>query len=233
MVAGAACAGALVGIPWYLGAFRSIKFTETRTEPSIFLFIKHVGPYKDTGSIFAKLIPLQPTLGLHIMAMMPMDSPQHVEAAKLRSMVGLLLPASRASEVEGILKKISESGLTMSVREIKAARAKHTFFPLRSSLSFMLGPIKVYSAAYTGLDALPCGSVEVYHTQQIEFIFAMENPEDYSWPESWTEIQKCWEALNKTQRHLDLPRNCRELGFSSMPHGGVAKRQFCCQTDAG
>lgn len=184
MVAGAACAGALVGIPWYLGAFRSITFTETRTEPSIFLFIKHLGPYKDTGNIFAKLIPLQPTLGLHNMAMMPMDSPQHVEAAKLRSMVGLLLPASRASEVEGILKKISESGLTMSVREIKAARAKHTFFPLRSSLSFMLGPIKVYSAAYTGLDAPPCGSVEVYHTQQIEFIFAMENPEDYSWPES-------------------------------------------------
>ena len=80
--------------------------------------------------------------------------------------------------------KISEGGLTMSVREIKAARAKHTFFPLRSSLSFMLGPMKVYSAAYTGLDAPPCGSLEVYHSQQIEFIFAMENPEDYSWPES-------------------------------------------------
>lgn len=51
----------------------------------------------------------------------------------------------------------------------------------------MLGPMKVYSAAYTGLDAPPCGTVEIYHTDQIEYIFALENPEDYKWPDAWTD----------------------------------------------
>ena len=185
MMAGAACAGALIGVPWYLGVFRSIKFTETNMEPSIFLFTTHVGPYQNVGPIFTKLAPLLPTLGQIKMAMMPLDSPQQVEASKLRAMVGLLLPSNRSSEVDGILKTVSDAGgPKMSVRAIKAARAKHTFFPIRSQLSFMLGPIKVYSAAYTGLDAPPCGSVEVYHDEQIEYIFVLENPEDFHWPES-------------------------------------------------
>lgn len=186
ILAGATCAVTLLGAPWYLGLFRSIQFTEMRMEPAVFLFLPQVGPYKNVGSIFAKLIPLLPRLPAGIQtAFIPMDSPQEVEASKLRCMCGLWLPVTLRSEVDGILKTVSEAGgLNMSVREIRGAIAKHTFFPLKIQLSFMLGPMKVYSAAYTGLDAPPCGTVEIYHTDQIEYIFALENPEDYKWPDA-------------------------------------------------
>lgn len=186
MMFGTACAGALVGVPWYMGVFKQIKFFDTKTEPWIFVFAKHVGPYQNVGSaVFSWFFPL-PNLGKehYRLAMMCLDNPQQVEPGKLRSMAGLWLHPSRSSELDGLLKQISEAGgPKLTVREIKSARAKHAFFPFRNQLSFMLGPMKVYSAAYTALDAPPCGSVEVYHEHQIEYIFAMENPEDYSWPE--------------------------------------------------
>ena len=186
MMAGATCAVTFVGVPWYFGLFRSIQFTETKMEAAVFVFVTHVGPYKHVGNIFAKLAPLLPKLPAGVQtAFIGLDSPQHVEASKLRSLCGLWLPVRLRSDVDGILQAISAgAGLKMSVREINAARAQHTFFPLRNQLSYMLGPMKVYSAAFTGLDAPPCGCVELYHSDQIEYIFALENPEDYKWPDA-------------------------------------------------
>ena len=138
MLAGATCAVTLLGAPWYLGLLRSIQFTEMRMEPAVFLFLPQVGPYKNVGSIFAKLIPLLPRLPAGIQtAFIPMDSPQEVEASKLRCMCGLWLPVTLRSEVDGILKTVSEAGgLNMSVREIRGAIAKHTFFSLEKFTQF-------------------------------------------------------------------------------------------------
>ena len=106
MLAGATCAVTLLGAPWYLGLLRSIQFTEMRMEPAVFFCSCHRwDPTKMLGAFFAKLIPLLPRLPAGIQtAFIPMDSPQEVEASKLRCMCGLWLPVTLRSEVDGILK---------------------------------------------------------------------------------------------------------------------------------
>jgi len=171
-----------IGVPWYYGLLGKTKFVETTLEPALFIFTKHVGPYQNVGSIFNKLFPLVPVNAK--MAMISLDPPQSVEPSKLRSLCGLWLPISQ--DGEKIIKDIfAQTGLSMFKRQMKAAKVKQANFPMRGTLSFMLGPMKVYPAAASAFDPHSpcCGCVEIYHDDRIEFVFSMQNPEDFAWPE--------------------------------------------------
>mmetsp|Transcript_129091 Transcript_129091/g.413705 ORF Transcript_129091/g.413705 Transcript_129091/m.413705 type:complete len:81 (-) Transcript_129091:462-704(-) len=79
--------------------------------------------------------------------MVSFDDPSQVEAAKLRSHCGLLLPTSCHGRAVEVMAKIAEGGLKVEKREMKPARALHAHFPFRNTLSYMIAPMKVYPAA--------------------------------------------------------------------------------------
>ncbi|CAK8989586.1 unnamed protein product [Durusdinium trenchii] len=184
MLCGVGLLGVAVGVPWYYGLLSKTILIEKMMEPAVFMFTKHVGPYANVGQVFDKLSPVMPPKAK--MAMMSLDNPQVVESSKLRALLGFWMPAT--PEAEKLLKEISSAtGLPMSKREMKAGRVKVTAFPLRGPMSFMLGPMKIYPTAFASFDpsAPCCGSMEIYHHEgdnKIEYIFSMENPEDYAWP---------------------------------------------------
>ncbi|CAJ1394975.1 unnamed protein product [Effrenium voratum] len=76
------------------------------------------------------------------------DLVQGLKAVHDQSLLGFWLPVSIAPQADEILQKVAAStGLAFGKRQIRAARALHAFFPLRSQLSFMIAPMKVYPAA--------------------------------------------------------------------------------------
>ena len=74
-------ASLVVAVPWYLGLFYKVRFTQVQVPKAVFVYTKHVGPYHTVGKIFDKLSPFCVKLGAK-MAMMSFDNPQEVEASQ-------------------------------------------------------------------------------------------------------------------------------------------------------
>merc|ERR1711879_286359 len=108
----------------------------------------------------------------------------------------------------GILKKISESGLTMSVREIKAARAKHTFFPLRSSLSSCWDPLRFIRLHIQAWMRRPAG--------QLRFITPSKSSSFLPWRILKTIVGQNHEQTNRDSEVLrGFEQDTTSFGFAS------------------
>jgi hypothetical protein len=126
----------------YMGFFEKIKLEEKKDGGYIIVGMEITGPYKDVGksmkSVQQKLDKIKvkhsQSIGVYY------DDPATVAPDKCRSLVGAILPNQQSEKMVGL----ESSGLKLD--SVPAAKAVIAEFPLKNTLSYMIGPMKVYPA---------------------------------------------------------------------------------------
>ena len=125
----------------YMGLFSSPKASEKNIGPYTFIYEEFIGPYKDTGPVFDKIYKalekhgIKTTLGIGIY----FDDPKNVPQDKLRSQCGVIIN-------EKDLSKVEEQGKSYKIGHIERGKSIVVEFPIKNSLSYMIGPMKGYPA---------------------------------------------------------------------------------------
>ena len=135
----AALAVLSAGFLAYMGAFGSVKVAEKNIGPYTYVYEAFVGPYENTSPLFRKVnanlmkegVKTQKGIGIYY------DNPMTVPAAQLRSDCGYILDEKDYAALPKLLEKYQARTLGAKTRLVVE-------FPYRNSLSFILGPMKVY-----------------------------------------------------------------------------------------
>ena len=122
------------------GLFSSVKITEKNVGPYLLVYKKHIGDYKNVGSVMDNLyydlkdnykIETSKGFGLYY------DKPQDVAKEKLRSIVGCI--------VEGkTIKDLKDLNSKYGIQEYPASKSVVATFPYKGKMSIILGIFKVY-----------------------------------------------------------------------------------------
>ena len=174
------CLGMLV----HAGFFSDLRIRTSvpASFPHRVAYTIHTGPYKKVGSAFsriASLAPKQTYFGAFY------DDPREVPAAKLRCIVGCVLPESGANstELEASLKASGYSLWTFP----PCNNAIITEFVSRNFLSCWIAQMIVYPALHKYLKKrdLKIGGpvIEVYYSEVIRYIVPLENNPGFFVPE--------------------------------------------------
>jgi len=123
----------------YMGVFNKVKASEKNIGPYTYVYESFVGPYKDSGAVFNKVykslladgVKTDKAIGIYY------DNPKTVPANRLRSDCGCILEEKDLPMLPKLLEKYKARTLAAKTR--LAAE-----FPYRNTLSYMLGPRKVY-----------------------------------------------------------------------------------------
>lgn len=128
---------------WYIGGFSHIAITEKKEEGGYKLIgVNVTGPYsgisKDMENVngYLKAMGVTGKKGFGIYY----DDPKMVPKEKCRSFVGYIIEEKDFS----IVSALKPEGLTID--SIPKARSLVAEFPIRNSVSYMVGPMKVYPA---------------------------------------------------------------------------------------
>jgi hypothetical protein len=165
-----------VGFLWYMGYFASVKIEE-KEDGGYFVVGKEViGPYSEVGKHMLeadnklKGLGIICTKGFGIYYNDPNTTPKE----KCRSLVGNIV------EVKD-LEKIKNAQLEgLKIDSIPKAKAVVAEFPIKNTLSYMLGPTKVYSkfSRYiTEHNYKIALSFEIYDMPKEKIIFVMQYSE--------------------------------------------------------
>jgi hypothetical protein len=126
----------------YIGVFETVNVEEKIEGGYVVAGADFVGPYAKTGPEFEKVskiikdMGLESTKGLGIYY----DDPKAVEAGKCRSFIASVIEEKDMDKMD-LLK---EKGLT--IKTIEKCNSLVIELPVRSSWSYMVGPIKAYPA---------------------------------------------------------------------------------------
>jgi hypothetical protein len=129
------------GFLTYLGFFSEMKVSESLMGPYTIAYESFTGPYAQTGPVFAnvytvlKTVGIKTTLGLGIYY----DDPSKVAADKLRSDCGVVIEAKDLAKLKALQVKFK-------VKRLGQNDCLVTEFPIRNTLSYMIGPMKAYPA---------------------------------------------------------------------------------------
>jgi hypothetical protein len=156
-----------------LGAFSKITVTEQEVGPYTYVYKSFVGDYKLTETVFddvyAQLkknnIPAGLGIGIYY------DNPQTVAADKLRSDCGSIIADTDAA-------KAKKLGKDFTVKTLPKAKRVVAEFPIKNTLSYILGPIKAYPAlmAYAkdkGYSEMVVG-IEIYDMAHKKTLYVMD-----------------------------------------------------------
>lgn len=156
----------------YSGLFYSVTVTEKEIGPFTMVLKKHAGSYYKTGAVFdeveAALKKSMETKNLKAVGLY-YDDPSKVKEEELRSECGFIIE-------KGALVKIGalESGLF--IKEFEKTTCAVGEFPLKSFLSYMMGPSKAYPAlAEFGKKKKLSGdfAMEIYDMQSKIILYCM------------------------------------------------------------
>jgi hypothetical protein len=131
----------IAGFLAYLGFFSPLKVYETKLGPFTIAYESFTGPYAKSGAVFSlvysvvRAAGIEPTRGLGIYY----DDPGKVAADKLRSDCGVVIEAKDFGKLKVLRKKLK-------VKRIDQDLGLVVEFPIRNSLSYMIGPLKAYPA---------------------------------------------------------------------------------------
>jgi hypothetical protein len=132
---------AAFGVFAYSGLFDSVSVSEKEIGPFTMVLKKHTGSYYKTGKIFeevdASLKKTMDTGNLRAVGIY-YDDPAKVKTEDLRSECGFIMERAALGRLD--LKK---EGLIY--KEFKATLCVTSEFPIRTFLSYMIGPSRVYS----------------------------------------------------------------------------------------
>lgn len=131
----------IVGFIGYMGLFSEVTVVEKNMGPYVMVYDSFVGPYQDTAAVFDKVYKAMEEKGISTELGIGVyyDDPAKVPADKLRSDCGVVLPQKNMDRLEELKQ-------TFKVKTLKAAPSLVVDFPIKNSLSYMMGPIKAYPA---------------------------------------------------------------------------------------
>ena len=161
---------AFVSFLGYMGMFSKITVTEKEMGSYTYAFESFTGPYSDTGAVFDKVnaelsaagIINETGIGVYY------DNPATVDPSKLRSDCGSIIAEADAVKV----KKLKD----LSVGTLAKTMFMVAEFPVKNSLSYMMGPMKVYSsiAAYMkDKNYKPAPGIEIYEMKNNRILYLM------------------------------------------------------------
>ncbi len=131
------------GVFWgYMGMFSSFDVEEADLGPYTYVYESFVGPYNQTGPVFDSVYKKVEKDGISATSMgigIYYDNPSVVESSKLRSDCGVILDDSA-------LESLKNQKDRYNVRTMEKTRAMIVRFPLRNSMSYMMGPSVGYPA---------------------------------------------------------------------------------------
>jgi len=153
------------------GLFSTVKITEKKVGPYLLVYKKHIGDYKNVGTVMDKLfydlkdnysITTTKGFGLYY------DKPQDVAKEKLRSIVGCIVEGKSVEDLKNI-------GSKYGIKEYPSSKSVVAEFPYKGKISIILGIFKVYPklSAYIGKYKYPATPImELYDhpNEKIEYI---------------------------------------------------------------
>jgi hypothetical protein len=125
---------------WYIGLFTSVTALEKQEGPYTLAGLEYVGPYKNAGKFMTDVeiklkaagIVCKKGFGVYY------DNPKTTPEEKSRSFVGGVLEEKDFDKIS-ILKSLG-----FKVDSVSNAPSVVVEFPIKSNLSFMIGPMKAY-----------------------------------------------------------------------------------------
>lgn len=124
----------------YSGAFTTVAITEKELGPYTMVLMKHKGSYYKTKAVFdevdavlKKSIDTKKLLAVGLYY----DDPAKVKEEELRSECGFIIE-------KGDLDKIGTLKDGLIIKEVKRSLYAVGEFPLKTFLSYMIGPMKAY-----------------------------------------------------------------------------------------
>lgn len=157
----------------YSGLFYTVTVTEKEIGPFTMVLKKHSGSYYKTGAVFDEVeTALKKTMeGKKLKAVgLYYDDPAQIKEEELRSECGFIIE-------KGDLKKIGALKSGLFVKDFEKTTCAVGEFPLKSFLSYMLGPSKAYPAlaAYGKLKKLSGDfGMEIYDMQSKKILYCMQ-----------------------------------------------------------
>jgi hypothetical protein len=139
---------ALLGYLAYLGVFSALKVTEQKLGPYTLAYAEYMGPYSGSGPILTRVnnslkqdgVECTKGFGIYF------DDPKQVAADKLRSKLGCIIEAKDLAKFGKVSRKYK-------IMKWPARDCLVTEFPIRSDLSYMIGPMKAYPELNKALKA--------------------------------------------------------------------------------
>jgi hypothetical protein len=130
-----------IGFLTYMGLFSSLTVVEKEMGPYTLVYDSFVGDYKDTGPVFERVnqallkegITATDSIGIYH------DDPTKVPADQRRSDCAMLLP-------EKDLNRVPELQQKYKIMVLEKKKSMVAVFPIKNTLSYMLGPMKGYKA---------------------------------------------------------------------------------------
>lgn len=158
---------------WYIGFFKNIEPTEKQEGGYTAAGMEFTGPYSKAGKYIMDVdnklkamgIACEKGFGIYY------DDPKAVPAEKCRSFVGNILEEKDFNRIP----ELKSAGFRID--SIPRAKAVIAEFPIKNTLSYMFGPMKVYPALskYMSEKGYKCAlSLEVYDTPNKKIIFIMQ-----------------------------------------------------------
>ncbi|MBN1532618.1 MAG: hypothetical protein JXA20_08150 [Spirochaetes bacterium] len=140
IVIGTLVAG-VAGYLCYLGVFSSPQVSVSFTGPYTFAYEEFVGDYKESGPVFDRVYRALATAGFNTTRGIGVyfDNPAEVPADKLRSHCGVLIDRGDAARINLLEKQFK-------IGRIGLQRSMVAEFPIKGTLSYMIGPMRAYPA---------------------------------------------------------------------------------------
>lgn len=158
---------------WYMGYFSSLKIEDKEEGGYMVVGKEVIGPYSDVGKhmldVDNKLreLGINSTKGFGIYYNDPNTTPKE----KCRSLVGNIVEIKDLEKI----KNLQLDGFKKD--SIPVAKAVVSEFPIKNTISYMIGPMKVYpkfSQYMTERNYKPVLSFEIYDMAQKKIIFVMQ-----------------------------------------------------------
>lgn len=154
-------------ILWWLGLFRYMPARKGNLESHWLVYRYHQGPYHETGKVLAQIeeelsdLGIAPEKGFGFFY----DDPKEMEANDLRSILGFMIAEPNEEKQEAINK------LSLTLVHMPQTDTVETYFPMRGTASYMIGPIKAYASidSYSKkrqIDLTCTPLMEIYDTPQ-------------------------------------------------------------------
>ncbi len=163
---------ATLGALGYFGAFRKIEVTEREMGPMVLVYENHQGAYHKIAPVMDRVFhrlknedKIETTLGFGVYY----DKPGTLPEEKLRAVAGCIVDGATPELVARLKSKYK-------VAEYPRARGVYAEFPLKGVPSFLVAPIKVYSAMAKYLEQhqlVTAPSLEIYDVPGKKIVFFM------------------------------------------------------------
>lgn len=163
----------LVGYAWHLGVFATMQVEEKEEGGFTVTGLEFTGPYSEAGKTLSEVDEKLKKLGINCVRGFGIyyDDPKITPSEKCRSYVGSILE----EKDHGKVPQLVSAGLR--VDSIPRTLSVITRFPLRSSLSYMIGPMKAYPAIEKHLSENKYKidlSLEIYDPSAKQILFIMQ-----------------------------------------------------------